>query len=398
MLATVGFLLVCILLSLLAGCAGGDSDGQEQAGSTGNSTKDPPAQARSTRNPANDLQEHTKSTGNPTSSSQGHTKNTSKPTNDPLVQVRSTNNLASEIKGKIVFVSANCAKESKQRTVMSSSSASASPYGASNKLCVVNADGAGVTRTIDTAGYVDLPAWSPDGEKIAFLLGEDQANENIWLLDAKDSKATRLTDTASDRQRLAWSPDGEKIAFTGVNPDVGPYIFVMKSDGSGETKLLNRAGAMDPAWSPDGEKIVFSFRNMKKLMRATTDVNRVVNCDLYAMRSDGTGEPMRLTDERGCDTSPDWSPNGKKIVFVRDNHIYVMNADGTGIAGLTNTLKFDTLYTYEREVSPAWSPDGKRIAFIADHFPFADICTIAPDGSNPTLVRTFVRRPGSLDW
>ena len=73
--------------------------------------------------------------------------------------------------------------------------------------------------------------------------------------------------------------------------------------------------------------------------------------EIYVMNADGTGQ-TRLTNNPEGASSPDWSPDGSKIAFVRRREgnleIYVMNADGTGQTNLTNNSGNDS--------SPAWSP------------------------------------------
>ena len=89
--------------------------------------------------------------------------------------------------------------------------------------------------------------------------------------------------------------------------------------------------------------------------------NRDGNVDVYVINTDGSGE-TRLTNNAAIDTQPDWSPDGTKIAFTsnRDGNseVYVMNADGSGQTRLTNNLGFAG--------TPAWSPDGSRIAFTSD--------------------------------
>ena len=110
--------------------------------------------------------------------------------------------------------------------------------------------------------------------------------------------------------------------------------------------------------------------------------------DIYAMRPDGT-EIIRLTETAGFwNNGPDWSPDGRRIVFFRchfvappltvECDIWVMNADGSGEVPLTTTPG-------ALELFPTWSPDGKHVLF--SRFTPAsgsDLFVMDADGSNVT--------------
>lgn len=157
-----------------------------------------------------------------------------------------------------------------------------------------------------------------------------------------------------------------QIAFvkgTGTSAD----IYVINSDGNGETRLTTQAGLdVDPAWSPDGRRLAFT---------SDRDGNR----EIYLMKADGTS-PARLTSEPASDHSPAWSPDGSKIAFVSDRdgnpEIYVVNADGTNLIRLTSNVSYDA--------DPAWSPDGSRIAFGRDQDGVPGLWVMKPDGSDLT--------------
>ena len=81
----------------------------------------------------------------------------------------------------------------------------------------------------------------------------------------------------------------------------------------------------------------------------------------------------------------DWSPDGRQIAYSADvgsnRDVYVVNADGSGAARLTNDPAFDA--------GPAWAPDGTRIAFVSDRdrpHGLTGIYTMAADGTNVTVL------------
>jgi tol-pal system beta propeller repeat protein TolB len=197
-------------------------------------------------------------------------------------------------------------------------------------------------------------AWSPDGCCIAFTTDRHGRSE-IYLVSVAEGWQQRLTDVQSfdppwsgrDYQP-AWSPDGEYIAF-GSERDDNYDIYLMKADGSGLTRLTDHpAGDWGPTWSPDGNYIAFGS-------------DRDGNPEIYVMNPDGSDQ-VNLTDYPGRDETPVWSPDSQYIAFVseRDENfdIYVTRVDGSGLSRLTTDPFVDR--------KPAWSPDGRFIAFVTN--------------------------------
>jgi TolB protein len=255
----------------------------------------------------------------------------------------------------------------------------------------MNADGSG-ERKLTSGGN---PAWSPDGRRIAFTDDRD-GNAGIYVINA-DGTEQRLLMTAavSYFSGPVWSPNGEKIAFTIEHPKApgaqtrSLEIYVMNADGSGQRRLTRITGSnfvpfSSPAWSPDGKRITF-----------------VRNGQVWVMNAAGSGQ-RRLTREGAPNFNPAWSPDGRRIAFERGGRrqrtnygpgsagyeVHVMNADGSGQHLLTRGGSH-----------PVWSPDGRKIAYLSNRGGDRDIWIMNADGSGQrNLTRAADRRESSPAW
>lgn len=131
-----------------------------------------------------------------------------------------------------------------------------------------------------------------------------------------------------------------------------------------------------PAWSSDGRRIAFSKGG------------------LYVVSVDGSNQRMLNGEGR----SPTWSPDDSQIAFVRQDGVYVMNADGADVRRLvgSESPNYD-----EPFYAAAWSPDGRIIAFGAFNSPYYGLFVMNADGSEPRAVGQpyyTSYAPGRLAW
>jgi Tol biopolymer transport system component len=218
---------------------------------------------------------------------------------------------------------------------------------------VVGANGKGLRRLVHTRTNDEWPTWSPDGSKIAFVSGEPQLTKpgqrntdgELWVVGANGRGLTRLTNNNAQDATPAWSPDGNSIAFFS---DAGGHrgIWIISADGRGAHRLVGPGG--EPAWSPDGSQIAFA--------RTRGGVNSET-IDLYIANADGSGV-RRLTHERVGVAShhPSWSPDGRSIAYMKGNSLWAIGVNGRGAHRITRSPMED--------VDPDWwkpvqaSPNG----------------------------------------
>lgn len=164
-------------------------------------------------------------------------------------------------------------------------------------LYVVNADGTGLRRLLETKAVCYMPSWA--GERIVFGMHGERAEMASMREDGTD---LRILGPGHDP---VISPDGKAIAFTG---DVagGFSVFVMDPDGSNQRRIVpevNPWGAVFPNWSPDSKQIVYSFKAGDSL-------------ELFVVGADGTGQRQLTRFGAGKIATPSaWSPDGRWISF-----------------------------------------------------------------------------------
>ena len=163
-------------------------------------------------------------------------------------------------------------------------------------LWLRNPDGVNVVRLTndnDTA-----PVWSPDGRSIAFVR-DSGGNSDIYTVSKlkngswqDDTEIAQLTQHADADLSPAWSPNGETLAFVSLR-NGNAEIYIMRDDGANQVRLTtNDADDLDPVWSPDGQEIAF--------------VSHIYGTgEIFLMRTDGGGQ-RRLTNNNAEDYSPDW--------------------------------------------------------------------------------------------
>ena len=229
-------------------------------------------------------------------------------------------------------------------------------------IFTANADGSNQVQVTDGTGADGTPAWSAGGTQIRFIRYQ-ATNLLVYTVNPDGSGLTLLytiQDPPGGLGLPSWSPDGTRIAFSGA-VSTGSAIYILTLDGGtvsgpfGHPQGLNET----PRWSPDGSRIAF-----------TTDWDAFDFVrSVHVMRADGTDIRLVLPgswNDRVFWHTPDWSPDGTKLVAAictsidwtcsPDRWIAVANSDGSGLTRIAHIPTGGA-------PSPVWSPDGTTIAY-----------------------------------
>ncbi len=242
------------------------------------------------------------------------------------------------------------------------------------------------------------PRWSPDGRALAFLAPDSSDKMQVWLMPMSGGDAQRITRSKTDVQHFSWRPDGSAIAYAAADeepkregeakhlatmvvgeqdlflraPMRSQHIWLQAIDTTAARRLTSGAWSLELvlppssppselSWSPDGKQIAFARVPAPQSGRFDSVSVRVLDVASGATRS--------LTGFERFQNNPEWSPDGRSILYVsaRDgrgdlgwqSEIYL--APATGGAGRNLTRALDRQF-----FGAEWMPGGKSILVAAN--------------------------------
>ena len=208
-----------------------------------------------------------------------------------------------------------------------------------------------LTQLTTDPGVETQPSLSPDAKMLVYV-GRAAGHAHIYLLRVGGQNPIDLTkDSKDDNSEPAFSPDGERIAFRSERDGGG--IFVMGATGESVNRLTDFG--YNPAWSPDGSEIVCATRSGDDL-GSRTGVSQLWRINV------ATGEKRKVSEGDAVQAS--WSPHGHRIAYWAlpkggsQRDIWTIPAGGGPPVAVTADAAVDW--------NPVWSPDGRSLYFGSD--------------------------------
>jgi Tol biopolymer transport system component len=217
------------------------------------------------------------------------------------------------------------------------------------------------------------PAFAPDGRSIAFARWTGMNLAEIWVLKVSSTlepqgEPRKLSIEGTFAKEPVWTADGREILYSS-GLDIRANIYRVPADGSGSSHLIEALGdgVEGPSLSYSSHRLAYS-RQLRN--------SNIWRLDLQAK----TQAPQTIISSTFREASPQYSPDGKRIVFYSNrsglNQIWVCDADGTRAAQLTSM-------TGNITGTPRWSPDGKQISFDSNSGGDWQIYVMDADGGKP---------------
>ncbi len=220
------------------------------------------------------------------------------------------------------------------------------------------------------------PAWSPDGQAIAFIRSPNFLVSDIYSIPVAGGEPQRITyDNLALPGGLDWTANGREIIYSSPRGGL-PSLWRVSASG-GRTRRLTGVGeyAYEPSASRQGQRLAYVYRRVDRNVWLAAGPNS----------PDRDQVPIKLISSTREEVSPQFSPDGKRIAFVSDRsgskEIWVASSDGENAVQLTS-------FGGSQTGTPRWSPDGAQIAFDSRPEGHTDIYAISAAGGRPRRVTT----------
>ncbi len=291
-------------------------------------------------------------------------------------------------------------------------------------IWLVSADGREHRALPTAAGDSQSPVWSPDGQRLAFVMA-GETGTSLQVYDRAGGDIRKLTNLDTGLSALAWSPDGSQLAWSafipaaGVAPAALPdhgdrdwaapaivedrlnfrfdgtgniptgslQLFVMPATG-GEVRQLTHdtlGASGDFAWAADGQSLIFSAD------RRPDGEGQAPDSELFRLSIE-TGEITQLTHRTGPDAQPRPSPDGTYLAYLgyddrrmgyHNTELYLAGPDARDPRSLTADL--------DRSITGfQWSGDGQSLYILYDNQGDTEVSRIGLDGTVEVITNDLI--------
>jgi eukaryotic-like serine/threonine-protein kinase len=244
-------------------------------------------------------------------------------------------------------------------------------------------DGSGkLLETLGEVAYHKYPRISPDGRRLIFSRGVvDSTNRplfDVWQFDLERKVPTRFTSNSEDdRWASVWSPDGLRVVFSSNRKNKETFdLYQRAADGSGADELLYESPRTKAptGFSPDGKLLLFEEQDPR------------TGWEVWALPMTGTRKPFPVIQTPTAESCATFSPDGRWLVYTRDDQVYVQPFPPTGA-----TIRLSTTNGH----GPVWVDNGKKVVFsYDDRFMAVDIST-SPNGLRASIPRELFTQTNS---
>ena len=241
------------------------------------------------------------------------------------------------------------------------------PAAARHSIKTIDANSGEQSTLVSSTEMVDRPVFDPDGEHIAYA-AETKGNWDIWLVSVADGEKIRLTNGAQMESNPLWTADGKLLSYK-VAPATGIYSLTGQNFMSFENGLANPTihqwngpeSVQMNHWSPDGSRIAYTAEVITGSSGNELVSYAAVVSDLSLDQATATASTSLLL-AKGCtlgDRGPVFSPDGSKVAF------WGWHKNGTASIWLYDLRNHELTRLTDNGIDmyPQWSPDGKRLVF-----------------------------------